>query len=179
MATALNTATIKTVPGSATISRAAAEELLFHEARLIDDRRLEEWLQLYTEDALYWVPIDETAPVKANAALIYDDAMRRKERVDHYLNNRFPAQSPRSRTVHSISNVIVDPHPEGAAVRSTQVIYETRLGDFTQVGLGELQTVVATVEHILRPVGEAHMIAGKKILLINRDMWQQNIMFLL
>lgn len=179
MASAANTAAVVNDRAPAAPSRSEAEDLLFHEARLIDDRRLEEWLQLYTEDALYWIPIDESAPVAANASLIYDDAMRRKERVDHYLNNRFPAQSPRSRTVHAISNVIVDPHPEGALVRSTQVIYETRLGDFTQVGLGELQTVVATVEHVLRPVNGVHMIAGKKILLINRDMWQANMMFLL
>jgi 3-phenylpropionate/cinnamic acid dioxygenase small subunit len=179
MASAANTAAVANDRTRATLSRSEAEDLLFHEARLIDDRRLEEWLQLYTEDALYWVPIDESAPVAASACLIYDDAMRRKERVDHYLNNRFPAQSPRSRTVHSISNVIVEPHPEGAVARSTQVIYETRLGDFTQVGLGELQTVVATVEHVLRPVNGVHRIAGKKILLINRDMWQQNMMFLL
>ena len=161
------------------VSRAQAEDLLFHEARLLDDRRLEEWLKLYTADALYWVPIDENAPVAANAALIYDDANRRAERVDHYLHNVFPAQSPHSRTIHAISNVIVDPVEGGALVRSTQVIYEMRTGDFTQVGLGEVQAVPAIVLHQLRQVDGAIRIAQKKILLINRDTWQGNLMFML
>lgn len=161
------------------ISRSEAEDLLFHEARLLDERRLEEWLKLYTPDSLYWIPIDESAPIAANASLIYDNAARRAERVDHYLHNVFPAQSPRSRTMHAVSNVIVDPHPHGAAVRSTQVVHEMRLGDFTQVGLGEIQAVVSTVEHILERGDGALKIAQKKILLINRDTWQQNLMFLL
>jgi 3-phenylpropionate/cinnamic acid dioxygenase small subunit len=161
------------------LSRAEAEDLLFHEARLLDDRRLEEWLRLYTDDALYWVPIDEHAPIASNASLIYDTPTRREERVHHYLRNVFPSQTPPSRTVHAITNVIVDAHEQGAAVRSTQVVYEMRTGDFSQVGLGEVQTVVATVEHVLRPVEGRMKIAQKKILLINRDAWHGNLMFIL
>jgi ethylbenzene dioxygenase subunit beta len=63
-------------------------------------------------------------------------------------------------------------------VRSTQVVYEMRTGDFSQVGLGEVQSVVATVEHLLRPVDGRMKIARKKILLINRDAWHGNLMFL-
>lgn len=161
------------------LTRAEAEDLLFHEARLLDDRRLDEWLTLFTEDGLYWVPIDDAAPVAANASLIYDDANRRAERVDHYLHNAFPSQSPHSRTIHAISNVIVDSHAVGAAVRSTQVVYEMRTGDFTQVGLGEVQAMPSIVEHLLREVDGALKIVQKKILLINRDTWQGNLMFLL
>ena len=32
------------------------QQFLFHEARLLDERRLQEWLGLYAEDAEYWVP---------------------------------------------------------------------------------------------------------------------------
>jgi len=161
------------------LSQSSVEALLYHEARLLDDRRLEEWLTLYTDDALYWVPIDEHGPVDRHASLIYDDKARREERVDHYLNNAFPAQSPRSRTVHAVSNVLVEAHEQGARARSTQVVYETRAGDYTQVGLGDVQTVVTTVEHLLRPVNGRILIAQKKILLINRDSWQGNMMFML
>lgn len=161
------------------ITREQAETLLYHEARLLDERRLEAWLALFTPDALYWVPTDETAPPGLNASLIYDDAKRREERVDHYLNNVFPAQSPRSRTIHAVSNVLIDVAGEEALARSTQVIYEMRLGDFTQVGLGEVQVLPAVVEHRLRLVDGALKIAGKKVLLINRDTWQGNLMFML
>lgn len=164
---------------TAAITREQAEELLYHEARLLDERRLQEWLGLFTADALYWVPTDDEAPPGANASLIYDDAKRREERVDHYLNNVFPAQTPRSRTIHAISNVLIDAAGEEVVARSTQVIYEMRLGDFTQVGLGEVQTLPALAEHRLRRVDGVLRIAGKKVLLINRDTWQGNLMFML
>ena len=31
---------------------------LFHEARLLDTQQLEAWLELFTEDATYWVPLE-------------------------------------------------------------------------------------------------------------------------
>ena len=33
------------------------EQFLYHEARLLDEQRLEEWLELFTDDATYWVPL--------------------------------------------------------------------------------------------------------------------------
>ena len=36
--------------------KAQAEQVLFQEARLIDELRLEEWLDMYTKKCLYWVP---------------------------------------------------------------------------------------------------------------------------
>ena len=34
----------------------AAARLVYDEARLLDERRFEEWLQLFDEDGVYWVP---------------------------------------------------------------------------------------------------------------------------
>src|SRR5689334_25419037 len=38
------------------LSRQQAEEILFEEAQLLDERRYDEWLALLTDDAIYWVP---------------------------------------------------------------------------------------------------------------------------
>ena len=40
----------------AAVSRAEIEDFLFHEADLLDNWRLDEWLSLMTEDAAYFVP---------------------------------------------------------------------------------------------------------------------------
>ena len=37
-------------------SRSAVEDFLYMEARLLDNRQFEEWMDLFTDDALYWVP---------------------------------------------------------------------------------------------------------------------------
>jgi 3-phenylpropionate/cinnamic acid dioxygenase small subunit len=160
------------------MTRNEAEDLLFHEASLLDDLKLEEWLDLFTEDGLYWVPIDETDDIAINASLLYDTPLRREERVHHLLNHAFPAQSPRSRTVHVVSNVMVRPSADGIIVDSNQVIYEMRTGDFSQIGIGDVRPLVARVEYSYRAVQGKMKIARKKILLINRDTWHGNLTFI-
>ena len=162
------------------LSQADAAALLFREARLLDQFRLDEWLQLFTADGLYWIPIDESKPPRRSASIVYDDAPSREERVHHLLHLPFPAQNPRSRTVHVVANIEVMESDAGVAtVHSSQVIYETRTGDYTQIGLGELTTIVARVEHELRHGADGWRIALKKILLIDRDMPQGNLTFML
>jgi 3-phenylpropionate/cinnamic acid dioxygenase small subunit len=162
-----------------TLTRAQAEDVLFLEARLLDQLRLEEWLDLYTPEAVYWIPIDEHAPVSQNVSIVYDTPLRRQERVYHQLKISFPAQTPRSRLLHVVSNVIVEPGEDRAVVHSSQLIYEMRKGDFTQIGLGDPKTLAADVEHEL-VVHEGRLrIANKKILLMNRDTWQGNMTFII
>lgn len=167
------------MPTTNTMTRFEAEDLLFREARLLDDLRLDEWLQMFTQDGLYWVPIDDSAPVSSQASIIYDDTLRREERVYHVLDTSFPAQSPPSRTVHFVSNVTVQPAGSDVLVSSSQLIYEMRTGDFAQKGIGELTPIVARVDYIVRPVGGKMLIKEKKVLLINRDTWQGNLTFIL
>lgn len=161
------------------MTRADAEDFLYREARLLDELQLDEWLTLFTRDGLYWIPIDEAKPRERNLSIIYDPPLRREERVHHLMRTTFPSQSPRSRTVHMISNVEVRDGTDQIALRSNQVIYEIRGGDFRQTGLGELRTLVATVEHVLRLEDNAMKIAMKKIRLIDRDMWLGNLTFLI
>ncbi|WPB57167.1 aromatic-ring-hydroxylating dioxygenase subunit beta [Xylophilus sp. GOD-11R] len=161
------------------MTRSEVEDLLFLEARLLDEWKLDHWLKLYTPDALYWVPIDEHAPVTSQGAIILDNTLRREERVYHLLHTSFPAQSPRSRLVHVVSNVIVEPRGEDFTASSSQVIYEMRTGDFAQKGIGEITPIVCRVDYLLRRVGDEIRIAEKKVLLINRDTWQGNLTFIL
>lgn len=40
------------------------EELLYREAELLDERRYEDWLDLFTEDARYWMPMRRNVPAE-------------------------------------------------------------------------------------------------------------------
>ncbi len=165
---------------ASTLTRAEAEALLYREARLLDTRQLDEWQTLFAEDGVYWIPIDETKPISENASLIYDSPARRDERVYHLLHTVFPAQTPPSRLLHFINNVEVEGRGDSEAViHSNQIIYETRLGDFSQYGLGELRPIVASMRHEMRLVDGAWKIALKQILLINREMPQGNLTFII
>src|SRR2546429_9947441 len=56
------------------VSRPDVDQLLVREAWLLDHQRLDEWLGLFTDDALYWAPLqmDQAEPF-TTASLIYHD----------------------------------------------------------------------------------------------------------
>jgi dibenzofuran dioxygenase beta subunit len=89
------------------------EQFLFREASLLDEFRLHEWVELFTDDVRYWMPVVETVaePLSVEEAersmmAIYDDdknfLKRRVSRLDTGLAH---AEQPRSRTRHLLSNV--------------------------------------------------------------------------
>ena len=41
------------------LSRTEAEDFLYHEADLLDRREFDQWLTLFTEDGIYWLPMDD------------------------------------------------------------------------------------------------------------------------
>lgn len=164
------------------ITRQAAEDFLVHEAELLDQERFEDWHALFTEAGTYRIPIIEGSDPTRHASLVHDNPLRLEERVYHLSQVPFPSQSPRSRTLHHITNVRVCPGQDGghAVVRSNQIIFEMRLGDFRQVGLGEQRVFSAAVEHQLELDGGSQpQIADKCILLINRGATMSNLTFML
>jgi len=80
-------------------------DFLYHEAALLDERRFEEWLELFTDDAVYWVPQgDEPDPLR-QVSLVYDDRRRLHERVLRLTGGFAFSQDPPSRTCHIVGNV--------------------------------------------------------------------------
>jgi p-cumate 2,3-dioxygenase subunit beta len=90
------------------ISRADVEDFLFVEADLLDEWRLPEWLELFTEDAVYYVPSTDVAPDSSpdkNLFYVADDRFRLSERVKRLMKRTAHAEFPHSRTRHLVSNV--------------------------------------------------------------------------
>ena len=89
--------------------RHAVQQYLFHEARLLDERRWDEWLNLYAPDAEYWVPYEwgqESAT--GHVSLFYEDMALLRMRIDRLKNELSPLEWPPSRTSHHLSNVTVE-----------------------------------------------------------------------
>src|SRR6187397_2863000 len=87
--------------------RSEVEEFLYHEAALLDEWRLDEWLALLTEDAKYRVPSND-APAGDPADtlfLIADDIHRIRGRVARLKDPHAHAEFPHSRTRRLITNV--------------------------------------------------------------------------
>jgi len=94
-----------------TITRSDVEEFLYREAALLDRWRLDDWLALFTDDAIYHVPTVGTAPdVTPDNTLFYvaDDRVRLRERVVRLSKKSAHVEWPRSRTRHMVTNVLID-----------------------------------------------------------------------
>lgn len=158
------------------MTREDAELFIIRELRLIDDRRFEEWLALFTPDCLYWLPITDGDPA-VEPSLIYDDKQRLEERIFR-LTASPPAQQPASRTVHNVSNVdLVEVGSDLVQVACNLTVFELRPGDPLQVGLAEQRVFAARAEYHLVPQPECR-IKLKKVWLLNRDEPLYNLTFL-
>ena len=163
------------------LTRSEAEDFVFEEARLIDERHFEAWLQLFAEGGLYWIPIVEDSDPTRETSILYDDDALRELRITHMFHERNFAQMPPSRTVHQVTNVQVW-HEEGqeeALVRCNLVVHEIRTGDHLQLGLGDQRALASKCEYRLRHQDGKWRIALKKVVLINRHLPITNLSFLL
>jgi 3-phenylpropionate/cinnamic acid dioxygenase small subunit len=107
--------------------------LIRHEARLIDEQRFDEWLDLFTPDARYWMPLElgQTDPVLHNN-LYYDDLVLLRIRVERLKSAKTYSQKPRSRCHHLLQEPVVEQDNDGVVQTWTPFHYvETRLDEQT------------------------------------------------
>jgi benzoate/toluate 1,2-dioxygenase beta subunit len=134
------------------------EQFLYHEAHLLDTQQYEEWLALFTEDATYWVPLEQSQKdPRETSSLVYDDRTLLELRVKQMRHPRAHARAPLPRTVHQVSNIVV----QDLVVRSALAVVEFR-NDKQRLWAG-------LVEHRLRRERDSFRIAAKRIDLVNSE----------
>jgi p-cumate 2,3-dioxygenase beta subunit len=128
-----------------TVTREQIEDFLYAEAALLDEWRLQEWLELLTEDVTYSVPATDVpdGDAKDTLFLIADDALRVRSRVKQLLGKSAWAENPHSRTRRLISNVrIREANGETVRVTANFIVYRMRLDQVdTYVGRYEYMLV--------------------------------------
>jgi benzoate/toluate 1,2-dioxygenase beta subunit len=136
---------------------------LFHEARLLDTGQLEAWLELFTEDATYWVPLEQNQkdPFETSS-IIHDDRTLLELRVKQARHPRAHARLPLARTVHQVGNVMVLSE-KGSEIRVNSTLHLVEWRQEKQRVWGAL------VEHRLRRAGESFRIAHKRVDLVNSE----------
>lgn len=90
------------------VLRTEIEQFLFREARLLDTQNFDGWLDLWTENGMYWVPHkpDQSNP-RDHISLFWEDTTLREVRVRRITNPRNWSQQPKTRTARVISNVMI------------------------------------------------------------------------
>ena len=139
------------------------QQFLFHEARLLDERRWDEWLNLLTDDVTYWVPYQwgqESAT--DHVSIFYEDKTLLKMRIDRLENELSPLEWPPSRTNHHITNFQIDADDgDTATVKALFLFVEYRRG--------EQRTFSARGTWPLQQDLDGYRINAKRVDLLNCD----------
>jgi len=88
----------------------AVADFLYREARLADEARYAEWLALWTDDGVYWVPATtEPGPdPERQLSHVYDNRARIETRVKLLQTGVRYSQEPASRMRRLVSNIEVE-----------------------------------------------------------------------
>src|SRR6059036_594012 len=157
------------------------EEFLYREADLLDERRFAEWLDLFTEDAHYWMPMRRNVPHDAAEREFtregtdvnwFDEGKETlARRVQQILTGIHWAEEPPSRICHMISNVqILRASATEVAVKSRFLVYRNRVETETDVLVGKR-------EDLLRRVNGGFKIARRKVVLDQSILLAKNLTF--
>lgn len=138
---------------NANVTRTEAEDLLFEEADLLDQWKLEQWLALYTTDASYLVPSTDLPPGADPARTLFyiaDDRERLNQRVVRLMKKSAHSEFPRSRTRHLVSNVRVGAALDGETPVSAAFVTFRTKGGVTDTFMGRLLYRLKRIDGQLR-----------------------------
>lgn len=107
------------------------EELLSREAHLLDEQRFDEWLDLFTDDVEYLIPLREHVQGDVDPPghpIVKDDKLMLTMRVKKHATGFSHVEIPKSMTAHLITNILVEDGrtPDELVVRSTFLVRQAR-----------------------------------------------------
>jgi 3-phenylpropionate/cinnamic acid dioxygenase small subunit len=149
------------------------QRLLYREARLMDEHRYTDWLALWDQDGVYWVPCNGGGGDPENeVSIIYDDYSRLSDRIARFESGTVMMQNPKTMMRRIVSNIEVSDTAGGETmVQSNFLVVEVR-------GVQQILWAGQST-HKLREAGEGLRICFKKVVLVNNDQELPSMQFLL
>jgi len=147
------------------MTEAELAKFIYQEARLLDEKRFDDWYELFTEDAHYWVPLvpGQTDPLTHNS-LAYEDKLLLKLRIERLKQPTAFSQKPASRCLHVLQAPQLENSDDARGefrLRTTFLYTETK-GD-------DSQRYAATAWHTLVRSDQKLKIRLKRVDILNAD----------
>lgn len=156
--------------------RIAVQDFLVYEAELLDDRRFEQWLELFTDDITYEAPIRVTRrtpnPTVVDDISFFDENLQSLTlRVKRLRTDVAWAEDPPSHTRRFVTNIRVRPGDTGdeLEVRSSLMLFRSR-GD-----MGAYDLIVGERFDLLRNVDGQFRIGRRRIVLDQSSLSTKNL----
>ena len=139
------------------------EQFLFREARLADEHRYEEWEDLWTDDAIYWVPANgENIDPETEMSIVYDNRSRIGLRVRQLLSGKRYTQDPRSSLRRIVGNIeLLGREGDDIRVGANVIVFES--SQRGEIVWGSRN------EYTVRLSRDGFRLVRKKVALVNND----------
>lgn len=149
----------------ATVTREQLLDFVLHEARLLDEKRFDEWNALFTDDAIYWVPLTPGQPDGLNhTSHLYEDKLLRDLRIERFKSPRAFSQQPPSRCQH----VLQLPGIESRDAAANRFVLRTPF-HYSEAQADEMLFLTGVAWHHLCVQDGALRMVLKRVDLINSD----------
>jgi 3-phenylpropionate/cinnamic acid dioxygenase small subunit len=149
------------------------ERFIYREARLLDEGRFRDWLALWRDDGIYWVPVKhgDTNPAH-EVSIIYDDYIRLEQRVDRLLSGSVLAVQGTMHMRRVVSNIEIEKTTADGTVAEANFVLGISRSAEQQLWIGRSIYTLAADEAGIRMV-------RKKVLLINSEHEMPLLQFLI
>jgi 3-phenylpropionate/cinnamic acid dioxygenase small subunit len=138
-------------------------EFVYREARLIDEKRFDEWYDLYADDCRYWMPLMRGQPQgAAHTSLFDEDKLLLKLRIERLRNPKSYSQAHPSWCQH----ILQTPSIESRDLQMKIVVLRTPFV-YLEYQADQQEVYAGVAWHHLRCGGEGIVITLKKIDLLN------------
>ena len=157
-------------------TRVALEDFYIHEAELLDDRRWEDWLDLFADDIEYTAPIRVMRKMPASDTVDelghFDDTKASLTlRAKRLRTDVAWCEDPPSLTRRFITNVrVAEVYDSGEMLAKTNMLLYRSRSD-----MGAYDLIVGERQDLLRPGGEDWLIARRRILIDQASMSTKNL----
>ena len=139
------------------------EDFVYAEAELLDQRQFKEWLELLTDDLVYFMPLRRNVKYGQHAehentaegremSWFEEDKWTLSKRVDQIITGIHWAEEPLSRVCHIVSNLqLVEVRPDlesphEVVARCRFIVYQNRMATETNLFVGKRTDLLRKVD---------------------------------
>ena len=142
----------------------AAEQFLYRQAEILDEKRWDDWLNLFVEGGHYWMPAEaEQTDGEGVHSIFWEDHNLMKLRIRRNEHPRAHSQAPANRLCHVVSNVIVENEDANG-----DLIVRSRFHCAEYLRY-DVRNFTGKYRHYLQKTLEGYRIALQRVDLVNRE----------
>lgn len=142
----------------------AVERFLYLQAEILDEKRWDEWLALFTTDGHYWMPVDEDQPDGEGVPNIFwENLDLMTMRVRRNSHPQAHSQAPENRLCHVVSNVIIESEDANG-----DIVVRSRFHCAEYLRY-DIRSFTGKYRHYLKKTPDGYKIALQRVDLVNRE----------